>query len=497
MLGADAVVEGPGPDRAMVFQDAALFPWLCLRDNIEFPLKLKGISAAARAARSEELLRLVHLWRFRDRNPHELSGGMRQRGAIARALATDPAVLLMDEPFAALDAQTREILQGEVERIWSATRKTVVFVTHNVREAVRLADRVVLMGTRPGRILHEEVVDLPRPEQPTTRAWPSLRTESDATSRARWRKSPARRPTTPGSHPGPAATAIPAGNWAVEFEGGTMTHDRDGVRAVKRGKVWLVGAGPGDPELLTVRAHKLLASARVVAFDELVSPAILDLAPAAAERIPVGRRAGGCRHHEARIHPLVVGRALEGYDVIRLKGGDPLVFGRGGEEAEELAAARVPFEIVPGISAALGAAASAGIPLTHRDCASSVTLATAHAAGEGGAAPDLVARVPAQGTLVFYMGLGRLGEMTRALVEAGRSPETPAAVVSRATLPGERVVVGTLGDIASRAAAANLEAPALLVIGEVVARRVESSAVAGVSGPRDHDDASALRVIGS
>jgi NitT/TauT family transport system ATP-binding protein len=163
VLEGDLAVDSPGPDRAMVFQDAALFPWLTLRDNIEFPLKLKGLAGAARAARSEELLRLVHLWRFRERHPHELSGGMRQRGAIARALATDPAVLLMDEPFAALDAQTREILQGEVERIWSATRKTFVFVTHNVREAVRLADRVVMMGTRPGRILHEEVVDLPRP----------------------------------------------------------------------------------------------------------------------------------------------------------------------------------------------------------------------------------------------------------------------------------------------------------------------------------------------
>ncbi len=160
---AEMDVAGPGPDRAVVFQEAALFPWLTLRDNIEFPLKIQGFSAAARAARSEELLRQVHLWRFHERYPHQLSGGMRQRGAIARALATDPAILLMDEPFAALDAQTREILQGEVERIWSATRKTIIFVTHNVREAVRLADRVVLMGTRPGRLLHEEMVDLPRP----------------------------------------------------------------------------------------------------------------------------------------------------------------------------------------------------------------------------------------------------------------------------------------------------------------------------------------------
>jgi NitT/TauT family transport system ATP-binding protein len=163
VLQGEAPVDRPGPDRAVVFQDAALFPWLTLLDNVAFPLKLQGLRADARAARSEELLRLVHLWRFRDRYPHELSGGMRQRGSIARALATDPAVLLMDEPFAALDAQTREILQGEVERIWTATRKTVIFVTHNVREAVRLADRVVLMATRPGRILHEEIIDLPRP----------------------------------------------------------------------------------------------------------------------------------------------------------------------------------------------------------------------------------------------------------------------------------------------------------------------------------------------
>jgi NitT/TauT family transport system ATP-binding protein len=163
VLRCGAPVEGPGPDRALVFQDAALFPWLTLRDNVEYPLRLQRRPARERAERSEELLRLVHLFTFADRYPHELSGGMRQRGAIARALATDPAVLLMDEPFAALDAQTREILQGEVERIWSATGKTIVFVTHNVREAVRLADRIVLMGTRPGRILHEEKIDLPRP----------------------------------------------------------------------------------------------------------------------------------------------------------------------------------------------------------------------------------------------------------------------------------------------------------------------------------------------
>jgi uroporphyrin-III C-methyltransferase / precorrin-2 dehydrogenase / sirohydrochlorin ferrochelatase len=247
----------------------------------------------------------------------------------------------------------------------------------------------------------------------------------------------------------------------------------DGVRPIRRGKVWLVGAGPGSPDLLTLRAHRLLAGARVVAYDELVAPEILAVAPADAERIAVGRRARGCKHHEARIHPLVVQRALEGEDVVRLKGGDPFIFGRGGEEAEELAAARVPFEVVPGISAALGAAAASHIPLTHRECAASVTFITAHAAqGE----PDLSANVPTAGTLVFYMGLARLEETCAALVAGGRAADTPAAVVSRASLAGSCLIVGTLADIASRAREAAAPAPALLIVGEVVARRVESAA---------------------
>ncbi len=245
-----------------------------------------------------------------------------------------------------------------------------------------------------------------------------------------------------------------------------------------RGKVWLVGAGPGDPDLLTVKAARLLAACDVLAHDELVSPEILALAPASAERIPVGRRAVGPRHHDARIHPLVVARALEGRDVVRLKGGDPLVFGRGGEEAEELAAARIPFEFVPGITAALGAAASAGVPLTHRDCASQVTLLTAHAAeGPPSAARPAGAPTapPAEGTLVLYMGLAALEETCANLVARGRPASTPALVVSRATTRAERRAVGTLASIAALARAARLEAPALLFVGEVVAR-----AVAGV-----------------
>lgn len=255
-----------------------------------------------------------------------------------------------------------------------------------------------------------------------------------------------------------------------------MTAFREGARARVRGKVWLVGAGPGDPELLTLKALRALSHADVVCFDELVSPEILALAPARAERIPVGRRAHGRVHNAERIHPIVIERALEGKTVVRLKGGDPLIFGRGGEEAEELAAARVPFEIVPGISAALGAAASTGIPLTHRDAAASVTFATAHAkeGADGSFDPQLARTVPGSGTVVLYMGLGRLGPTARALIEAGRPAATPVAVIEKATRADQRVVEGTLADIETRVRAAGLEPPALVVVGEVVARRVKS-----------------------
>jgi uroporphyrin-III C-methyltransferase len=226
-----------------------------------------------------------------------------------------------------------------------------------------------------------------------------------------------------------------------------------------------------------VRAVRVLAEADVVAYDELVSPEVLALAPKGAELVPVGRRAQGCRHHEARIHPVIVLRALEGKTVVRLKGGDPYVFGRGGEEAEELACARVPFEVVPGISAALGAAASTHIPLTHREASSLVTFATAHAAKDDEDSGLLAARLPKTGTVVLYMGLGRIEETCAALVASGRAASTPAAVISRATLPDERTVTGTLADIVARAREAALPAPALLVVGEVVARRVESPAM--------------------
>ncbi len=156
-------VQGPGTDRILIFQDHGLFPWLAVGQNVEFGMKMKGVPKAERNQRTLHYLQLVHLAKFKDSYIHQLSGGMRQRVAIARALATEPDVLLMDEPFASLDAQTRDLLHDELERIWSETGRTIIFVTHNVREAVRLGDRVVLLTFRPGRVKSEFPVDLPRP----------------------------------------------------------------------------------------------------------------------------------------------------------------------------------------------------------------------------------------------------------------------------------------------------------------------------------------------
>ena len=158
-------IDTGGRRLGVVFQEPALFPWLTVRRNIELAMRLRGVDAAARAQRGEELLRLVHLDRFGDHRPHELSGGMQQRAALARALAQDAELLLMDEPFGALDAMTRDRLHDELERIWLATDLTVLFVTHNVREAVRLGDRVVVLSSRPGRVAEEFAVDIPRPRR--------------------------------------------------------------------------------------------------------------------------------------------------------------------------------------------------------------------------------------------------------------------------------------------------------------------------------------------
>lgn len=159
------LVDGPGTDRILIFQELGLFPWLTVGANVEFGMKMKGMSKTERREKIQYYLRLVHLSQFKDSYTHQLSGGMRQRVALARALATEPDVLLMDEPFAALDAQTRDLLHDELERIWAQTGRTIIFVTHNVREAVRLGDRVVLFTFRPGRVKREIPIDLPRPRQ--------------------------------------------------------------------------------------------------------------------------------------------------------------------------------------------------------------------------------------------------------------------------------------------------------------------------------------------
>ena len=156
-------VQGPGPDRILIFQELGLFPWLTVGQNVEFGMKMKGLGKVERQEKTRHYLGLVHLAQFKDSYTHQLSGGMRQRVALARALAAEPDVLLMDEPFAALDAQTRDLLHDELERIWSETGRTIIFVTHNVREAIRLGDRVALLTFRPGRVKREFAVDLPRP----------------------------------------------------------------------------------------------------------------------------------------------------------------------------------------------------------------------------------------------------------------------------------------------------------------------------------------------
>jgi NitT/TauT family transport system ATP-binding protein len=163
VLVDNRTVNGPGTDRILIFQELGLFPWLTVGQNVEFGMKMKGIDKAERESKIRYYLKLVHLGQFQDSYTHQLSGGMRQRVALARALATEPDVLLMDEPFAALDAQTRDLLHDELEKIWAETGRTIIFVTHNVREAVRLGDRVALLTFRPGRVKTEFPVDLPRP----------------------------------------------------------------------------------------------------------------------------------------------------------------------------------------------------------------------------------------------------------------------------------------------------------------------------------------------
>ncbi len=239
---------------------------------------------------------------------------------------------------------------------------------------------------------------------------------------------------------------------------------------MKSGKVYLVGAGPGHPELLTVKAADLLKAADVVVYDRLVQEEVLALLKPSAERIYMGKPVGKHESRQDEIHQRLVAKAREGKLVVRLKGGDPFLFGRGGEEVEYLAENDIPFEVIPGVSSALAAPLSAGISVTHRDMASSVTIVTGHEAREDSSRLDWTA-LSKLDTLVFLMGVYNLPHISRKLIEHGRNPESPAAMIQMAFWHDELVVVGTLSDIAEKVQAAGIRPPATLVVGDVVRMR--------------------------
>lgn len=250
----------------------------------------------------------------------------------------------------------------------------------------------------------------------------------------------------------------------VEY-GGMALASEDAPRP---GEVWLVGAGPGDPGLLTLRAAEALRRADLVLHDSLPGKAVLKLVRRGATILDVGKRKGQAPTPQARINARLVAGARAGLRVVRLKGGDPFVFGRGGEEAQALAEAGIPWRVVPGVSAGLAAPAAAGIPLTHRGVSSAVTFVTGH--DEAGGLPGSVdwdALARAGGTIAAFMALTRLDEIALRLLAAGRPPATPVAVIAQATLPGQAVLRTTLGACTLDARRAGVATPALIVIGEV------------------------------
>ena len=241
-----------------------------------------------------------------------------------------------------------------------------------------------------------------------------------------------------------------------------------GQRGVRpSGVVWLVGAGPGDPDLLTVKALRLLACADVVVHDRLTPQPILALAGPDARLIDVGKRKARHTLPQDDINALLVGLALDGLTVVRLKGGDPFVFGRGGEELQACRAAGVPCHVVPGVSAALAAGAAAGAPLTHRGLAQAVTFVTGHAASGKDPELDWASLARPNQTVVIYMGLTTAPAIAARLIEAGRAPSTPALVVEKASLPDERRVITTLSALGRDVQ--GLDGPAILIVGEVAA----------------------------
>jgi len=239
-------------------------------------------------------------------------------------------------------------------------------------------------------------------------------------------------------------------------------------RQASRGKVYLVGAGPGDPELLTLKAVRCLRQADVVMYDRLINTAILEEAHPNAEFIFVGKGPGCHTMKQKQINALLITHAQLGRTVVRLKGGDPFVFGRGGEEALALQAVDIPFEIVPGISSAIAVPAYAGIPVTHREVASSFTVVTGHEDPHHASTVNWEALAAIGGTLVFLMGVTKLSYITQRLSEAGLSPDTPAAIIQQGTVDQQRVVTGSLATIAEQAVREHILSPAIVVIGAVV-----------------------------
>lgn len=235
------------------------------------------------------------------------------------------------------------------------------------------------------------------------------------------------------------------------------------------GKVYLVGSGPGDPELLTMKARRLIDTADVVIYDQLPGKAILDSIPQNTEKIDAGKFAGDHRLSQWETNELIIKKAKEGKMVVRLKGGDPYMFGRGGEEAEVLVEASVEFEVVPGITSAIAAPAYAGIPVTHRDHASMVTFITGHEdPTKDETALDWETLARFDGTIVIFMGVKMLGRNTGELLKFGKNPKTPVALIERGTRPDQRVTIGTLETIADIAKEQGVKAPAITLIGDVV-----------------------------
>lgn len=233
------------------------------------------------------------------------------------------------------------------------------------------------------------------------------------------------------------------------------------------GKVYLVGAGPGDPQLLTIKAVKALKEADVVIYDRLVGEEILCLAPESAEMIYVGKRTGKHEVPQDKITELIIEKAQGGGKIVRLKGGDPFIFGRGGEEAEALVEKGIEFEVVPGVSSAVVAPAYAGIPLTHRDYAASVAIVTGHRAGDAEKPIDWVKIANAVDTLVILMGVESLDGIVGKLLKGGISADKPVAMVESGTYPKQRTLIATLGTIIKEAEAKQIKPPAVIVIGEV------------------------------